>query len=93
VQVSLIVEGLLFSLEGVVLNFGNLDFDIVSDFDIRISSLFKIHSTIVENVLQISSFYDKQTQFKPISMQNKANTKPIRTQTNPIQTQFLLGYN
>ena len=49
----LIIEGLLFSLKGVVLNFGNLDFDIVSDFDacpeqgrrIWISSLCYINST------------------------------------------------
>jgi hypothetical protein len=44
------------------LNLCHLDFDIVSDFDIRISSLCEISSTTVENVRQISTFYAKQTQ-------------------------------
>ena len=50
-------------LRRVVLNLGNLDFEIVSDFDIRISDFASLGpSTTVENSLQISSF-----------MQNKAN--------------------
>jgi len=44
---------------------GHLDFDIVSDFDISISDFggSSRRSTFVENALQISSFYAKQTQF------------------------------
>jgi len=46
------------------LNLGHLDFDIVSDFDIRISDFASLGtSTSVENALQISPFYAKQSQF------------------------------
>jgi len=47
-----------------VLNLGHLDFEIVSDFDIRISDFASLGtSTFVEKPLQISLFYAKQTQF------------------------------
>jgi hypothetical protein len=49
---------------GVVLNLGNLDFDIVSNFVLRISDFggSSRRSTLVERTLQITPFYAKQTQ-------------------------------
>ena len=59
------------------------------------SLLTHFPSTIVENSLQITPFYAKQTQFysffspqTPISRKNKANSNPIQSQFNPKQTQF-----
>ncbi len=51
-------------LRRVVLNLGHFDFEIVSDFDIRISYFASLGpSTSVEMPLQINPFYAKQTQF------------------------------
>ncbi len=51
-----------FPLRGVVLNFCNLDFDIVSDLELLISDFaFLGIFTLVENPLQINPFYAKQT--------------------------------
>jgi len=51
---------------------GHLDFEIVSDFDIRISDFASFGpSTTVENPLQISSF-----------MQNKANFRKVKFYVN-----------
>jgi hypothetical protein len=55
-------------------------FDIVSDFDIRISCLWRTFSTPVEKPRQIHSF-----------LQNKPNFRPFRTKNNDPtkkQTQF-----
>jgi hypothetical protein len=49
-----------------------LNFDIVSDFELRISSLWWICSTTVERTLQIRPFYAKQTQFS--GLQNYVNS-------------------
>ncbi len=48
-------------------------------------------STNVENSLQITPFYAKQTQFSPLFAQKRLfgeKTNPIQTQFNPIQSQF-----
>jgi len=63
-------------LRRVVLNLGNLDFEIVSDFDIRISDFASLGpSTTVENPLQISSF-----------MQNKANLLDAQMNVTKVLT-------
>ena len=66
------------------MNLGNLDFDIVSDFGIRISSLGWICSTFVENIRQIQPFYAKQTQFYAFFTPKRR----LCQKTKPIQTQF-----
>jgi hypothetical protein len=49
------------------------------------SSLFThLRSTPVENVRQITPFYAKQTQLKPIQSQFKLNSNPIKAKTKPI---------
>jgi len=51
---------------------GHLDFDIVSDFDIRISDFASLgNSTFVKNPLQIDSFYAKQSQFPKSQVERK----------------------
>ncbi len=71
-----------FGKQGKVLNLGHLDFDIVSNFVLRISyfshrdtlyaSRFtKLPSTLVESPLQIHPFYAKQTQFTKCSNERK----------------------
>ncbi len=53
-----------FGKKGKVLNLGHLDFDIVSNFELRISDFASLGIfTLVKNPLQISSFYAKQSQF------------------------------
>ena len=83
-------------LRRVVLNLGHFDFEIVSDFDIRISYFASLGpSTSVESPLQINPFYAKQTQFPKGQMNvNLYNTKDYENkhnwtigQSNPIQTQ------
>ena len=66
-------------LRRVVLNLGHFDFEIVSDFDIRISYFASLGpSTSVENPLQISPFYAKQTQFPKGQNERKlANNKGL----------------
>jgi hypothetical protein len=49
-------------LKELFLNLRHLYFDIVSDFELRISDLRKAASTNVEKPLQIRLFYAKQTQ-------------------------------
>ncbi len=63
-------------LRRVVLNLGHLDFEIVSDFDIRISYFASLGpSTSVENPLQIDLF-----------MQNKAKVKYAQIYVNSFIT-------
>ncbi len=56
-----------------VLNLDHLYFDIVSDLDLRISDFAILGiSTFVENPLQITYFYAKQTQFPKKSNERKS---------------------
>ena len=58
--------------QGKVLNLGHLDFDIVSDLELRISDFASLGIfTTVESALQISSFYAKRTQFPKKSNERK----------------------
>ncbi|MBW7990742.1 MAG: hypothetical protein FVQ84_12110 [Planctomycetes bacterium] len=55
------------------------------------SLLTNFRSTTVENSLQITPFYAKQTQFYAFFICKRLfhqKTNPIQTQFNPIQTQF-----
>ena len=79
----------------IVLNLGHFDFEIVSDFDIRISD-FNHSGCFMQNKpnflnaqINVSSFETKDYENKrlyrcvktnPIQTQYKANTKPIQTQ-------------
>ena len=82
------------------MNLGHLDFDIVSNFDIRISDFASLGpSTTVENPLQISHFMQNKPNFPESQMNvNKVLTKDYENKTlgehgknkpnsNPIQTQ------
>ena len=52
--------------KNTVLNLGHLDFDIVSDLELRISDFASLGIfTLVESPLQIDPFYAKQTQSCP----------------------------
>ena len=66
----------------------HLNFDIVSDFELRISNLCYIHSTTVENVRQITPFYAKQTQFQKWQNQHKlfCNNEICKIRQLVIQT-------
>ena len=55
-----------------VSNLAHFDFDIVSDFDIRISDFKLAPSTTVERALQITLFCAKQTQFPQPQNQHKS---------------------
>jgi len=82
----------------------HLDFNIVSDFDIRISSLCYINSTnsYVRNYKQImqnkpnfprfspenEDYAKKQTQFKPNQSQFWPKNQGDKANSNPKQTQF-----
>jgi len=77
--------------QGVVLNLCHLDFDIVSDFELRISSLWWICSTFVENSLQITPFYAKQTQFYPfLAPKRRFFEKQTQFQTQLLQRPKLM---
>ena len=53
-------------------NLGNLDFDIVSNFVLRISYFASLGIfTLVERALQINPFYAKRTQFPKKSNERK----------------------
>jgi hypothetical protein len=81
---------------GVVLNLAHFDFDIVSDFDIRISDFILsacpscpacLRSTLVETPLQIALFLQNKANFKMgninISIaRTKAYAKEQRTMSN-----------
>ncbi len=56
-------------LRRVVLNLGHLDFEIVSDFDIRISDFASLGpSTSVESPLQIDLFMQNKPNFRKSQM-------------------------
>jgi hypothetical protein len=62
----------LFGKKGKVLNFGHLDFDIVSDLELRNSDFTCLGiSTTVKNPLQIHPFYAKQSQFPKSQVERK----------------------
>jgi len=65
----------------------HLDFDIVSDFDIRISSLWRTFSTLVEKVRQIRLFMQNKPNFPRFSLK-KACLAEKQTQFKPNQSQF-----
>jgi hypothetical protein len=80
----------------IVLNLGHLDFDIVSDFDIRISD-FNHSGCFMQNKpnllyaqMNISSVITKD--YENIANcklgENKPNSNPIKANTNPIRTQY-----
>jgi len=83
-------------LKGVVLNLRHLYFDIVSDFDIRISCFDDLSSTPVENVRQIGLFlqnkanlWDTQIGLSSASTMAYGNVPPSGgAKTKPIQSQF-----
>jgi hypothetical protein len=81
------------------LDLGHLDFDIVSDLELRISDFASLGiSTFVENPLQISSFYAKQTQFPKGQNErkhclHKGLQKKRRFSSPKKQTQFPKGQN
>jgi hypothetical protein len=84
----------------IVLNLGHLDFDIVSDFDIRISDFnhsgcfMQNKPNLLDAQMNVRSLitvdYENIANWK--LGENKANTKPIKPNTNPKQTQFT-GYS
>jgi len=62
----------LFGNQGRLLDLGHLYFDIVSDFELRISDFAGLGIfTFVKSPLQISSFYAKQSQFAGCSNEHK----------------------
>ena len=69
----------------------NINYPTLAHFR-HFSSLFtNLRSTTVENSLQITPFYAKQTQFYAFFARNRRfheKTKPKQTQLKPIQTQF-----
>ncbi len=69
----------LFGKKGVVLNLGHLDFDIVSNFVLRISYFASQGiSTLVESALQIQPFLCKTNPiFKKSSERNRFNNRGI----------------
>ena len=69
----------------------HLYFDIVSDFDIRISSSCRTFSTIVENVLQISLFLTNKPNFPHFPPKN-ADCAEKQTQFKPNQSQFWANF-
>ena len=88
------------------MNLGNLDFDIVSDFEIRISYFAGLGlSTTVEDSLQINLFMQNKANFRKSQMNvNKVLTKDYeqmdtwsirknKPNSNPIQTQFKANTN
>jgi len=71
----------------------NLDFECVSDFDIRISSLGYINSTnsyvrIYKPFMQNKANFVRFSPENACLTKNKANSNPIQSQLKPIQTQF-----
>ena len=84
------------------LNFGNLDFDIVSDFELRISNLCYINSTnsyvrIYKQIMQNKPNFgnDKMSantyltsKYEILSRWRGRKTKPIQSQLKPKQSQF-----
>ena len=69
----------------------NLDFDIVSDFDIRVSSLWRTFYTTVENVRQINLFMQNKPNFPHFSLENEDFAKKqtqFKPNTNPIKANF-----
>src|SRR4030066_406001 len=81
---------------GVVSNLAHFDFDIVSDFDIRISD-FSLsacpscrRSTNVERALQITLFFAKQSQFQNGQYKHKySKNKDLCQQTTDNEHQPL----
>jgi hypothetical protein len=99
-----ILKNLLFAWKGEVLNLGHLDFDIVSNFVLRISYFASLGtSTTVEDSLQIRPFFAKRTQFQKKSNElksfynNELRTTNYelrskkRTQNEPKQSQFIVS--
>ena len=79
----------------LVLNLYISDFDIVSDFDIRISSLcaYKAHSTTVERTLQIHLFMQNEPNFRHFSTENKDYARKqtqFKANSNQIKANFRL---
>ncbi len=84
------------------MNLSHLDFDIVSDFELRISNLCYINSTnsyvrIYKQIMQNKPNFgnDKMnatsfltSKYEYLSRSPGKKTKPIQTQFNPKQTQF-----
>ncbi len=84
------------------MNFGNLDFDIVSDLELRISSLCYINSTnsyvriykqIMQNKPKVKSAKNNVSTFvtsKYVQVRHLViqTNKPKQTQFKPKQTQF-----
>jgi len=79
----------------IVLNLGHFDFEIVSDFDIRISD-FNHSGCFMQNKpnllyaqMNVRSLitvdYENKSNWK--LGENKPNSKPIKANTKPIQTQ------
>ena len=70
--------------QGKVLNLGYLDFDIVSDFDIRISDFAGLGIfTTVESALQIRPFMQNKANFRKSQMNvNKVLTKDYENKSN-----------
>ena len=65
----------------------HLYYNIVSDFELRISDLCRTYSTTVENLLQISSFLPNKPNFPHFSPENDDFAKK-QTQFKPNQSQF-----
>jgi len=68
-----------------------LDFNIVSDFELRVSSLWRTFSTPVENVRQIDFFLQNKPNFPHFSTENKDYAKKqtqYKPNSNPIKPNF-----
>jgi len=78
----------------LVLNLYILEFDIVSDLELRISSLWRTFSTEVENIRQINLFMQNKPNFLHFSLKNEdftekqTQSKPILAQKSGWQSQF-----
>jgi len=76
----------------IVLNLGHFDFEIVSDFDIRISD-FNHSGCFMQNKPNLPDARMNVTSFYTVDYENErlrrtGKTKPIQSQSKPIQTQF-----
>ena len=78
------------------MNLGHLDFDIVSDFDIRISDFnhsgcfMQNKPNLLDAQMNVTKVLTRDYEKKTLGEhgKNKPNSKPIKPKTNPKQTQF-----
>ena len=85
----------------IVLNLGHFDFEIVSDFDIRISDFnhsgcfMQNKPNLMDTQMNVSTVLTKDYERNDVFAvpENKANSNPIKPNTNPKQSQFPKSQN